>query len=84
MKIDEVVGPHLVAQFWAAPPEALFSQRTLAAALDRAESWFEQARVKGTGPAFRKVAGRILYCKSDVLAWLDAHKRVTRTSQLAA
>jgi hypothetical protein len=80
----KMVRQELSAQFWAAPSEALFSQQTLATALDRPESWFEHARVKGTGPAFRKIGGRILYCKADVLAWLDCHKRVIRTSELAA
>lgn len=84
MHCDEGVNQNRSAQFWAAPPQAHFSQQTLATALDRAESWFEHARVKGTGPAFRKIGGRILYCKADVLAWLESHKRVTRTSQLAA
>lgn len=39
----------------------------------------EKHRILGTGPAFKKVCGRVIYAAADVLAWVEAGTR-TRTS----
>jgi hypothetical protein len=31
----------------------------------------ERERWLGTGPKYRKIRGRVLYRKADVLAWMD-------------
>lgn len=37
-------------------------------------SFFEKGRVYGYGPPYRKLRGRVLYKKSEVDAWLEAHR----------
>jgi hypothetical protein len=38
----------------------------------------EKHRIHGTGPAFKKVCGRVIYATADVLGWVDAGSK-TRT-----
>ena len=37
-------------------------------------------RVRGDGPRFRKIAGRVLYDVADLDAWIDDHPLVVSTS----
>jgi len=35
----------------------------------------EGLRVRGGGPVFRKLAGRVFYAESDLVAWVDSQAR---------
>lgn len=35
----------------------------------------EGLRVRGGGPVFRKLAGRVFYAESDLVAWVDSRAR---------
>jgi len=37
----------------------------------------EGLRVRGGGPVYRKLAGRVFYTLPDVLAWVDAQARLS-------
>jgi hypothetical protein len=60
------------AVFWAAPEDAIFSGRFVAAALMRSPSWLRLQEAQGKGPR-RMLIGKFLYQKRDVVAWL-AHE----------
>ena len=68
-------------EFWDAPPSAFFNQKTVAAIRNVSEKTLERDRWMGAGIPFRKINGRVLYQKSDVIAFLEGHALVTSTSQ---
>lgn len=37
----------------------------------------EGLRVRGGGPVYRKLAGRVFYALPDLLAWVDAQARLS-------
>jgi len=71
----------LVQQFWCAPAEALFGQETIAPVVNCKIKTLECDRWRGRGIPYRKCAGRVLYRKSDVVAWIEAHALVSSTSE---
>jgi hypothetical protein len=71
----------LVQFFWFAPQEAYFDQFTIALVVGRAPKTLECDRWQGRGLPFRKIRGRVLYKKSEVIGWLEGHERVTSTSE---
>jgi hypothetical protein len=64
-----------------APSEAYFDQFTVAAVMSRSPKSLESDRWKKCGIPFRKIGGRVLYQKSDIVNWLASHELVTSTSQ---
>lgn len=36
-----------------------------------ARSTLDKHRVYGTGPAYRKIGGRVIYATADVIAWVE-------------
>ncbi|MDR3476611.1 MAG: DNA-binding protein [Gammaproteobacteria bacterium] len=71
----------LVHEFWNAHPLALFDQNVVAAVRGVSIATLENERWKGDGVAFRKISGRVLYRKSDVMQFLDSHALVMSTSE---
>lgn len=71
----------LIRLFWSAPIEAYFDQFTIAPVIGCTPKTMEYDRWKKRGIPFRKVSGRILYQKHDVVHWLESHKLVTFTSE---
>jgi hypothetical protein len=60
-----------VLTFWASPPEALFSSPVVAAVRNVSVALLERERWLGNGPPYRKIRGRVLYRKGDLLSWID-------------
>lgn len=71
----------LVRQFWDALPETYFDQFTVAPVTGRKPKTLECDRWKKSGIPYRKVQGRVLYQKKDVIAWLEGHPLVNSTSE---
>ena len=71
----------LVQIFWAAPLEAFFGQETIAPVTNKGLKTLECDRWRGQGIPYRKVGGRVLYQKCDVINWLKSHALVTSTSE---
>lgn len=73
-----------VADFWLAPPNALFSRAAVAKVLNKSVSWLERKALDGGGPAFRKLDRHALYSKQDVVDFIEktAGPRVYSTSEL--
>ena len=71
----------LVKIFWSAPLEAFFGQETIAPVTNRSIKTLECDRWRGAGISYRKCSGRVLYRKSDVVAWLEGHELVHSTSE---
>jgi hypothetical protein len=71
----------LVQIFWAAPMEALFGQSTIAPVIGNAEKTLEQNRWRGVGVPYKKISGKVLYRKSDVVAYLENYRLVSSTSE---
>lgn len=71
----------LVQIFWAASPEAYFDQFTVAPVTGCTPKTLECDRWRKRGIPFRKVSGRVLYKKSDVINWLESYALVTSTSE---
>ena len=57
--------------FWAAPNEALFPSDVIAKVRNVSVALLERERWLNSGPRYRKIRGRVLYRKGDVLAWMD-------------
>jgi len=60
-----------VLTFWASPPEALFPSPVVAAVRNVSVALLERERWLGNGPPYRKIRGRVLYRKGDLLSWMD-------------
>lgn len=71
----------LVQIFWAAPPEAFFSQEIVAPVVNCKIKTLECDRWRGQGIPYRKCSGRVLYRKLDVVAWLEGHELISSTSK---
>lgn len=79
--IQQKPNSELVQIFWAAPNEAFFGQETIAPVIQRSIKSLESDRWRGQGIPFRKCLGRVVYKKSDVIAWIENHALVTSTSE---
>jgi hypothetical protein len=79
---EEGRNPDLVAIFWAAPEEALFNQKTIAAVLSCYESKMERDRWAGSGIPYYKFGRRCLYRKSEVIKWIEGHPSTLSTSTI--
>jgi hypothetical protein len=66
------INPVLI--FWQAPEAALFPTKIIAKVRCVSEALLERERWAGTGPKSIKLGGRVLYRKSDVLAWIALHE----------
>ena len=71
----------LIKTFWDAPPEALFGQEVIALIMNLSVKTLESNRWRGRGLPFKKISGRILYQKSDVITFLEGHELVKSTSE---
>lgn len=71
----------LVEIFWAAATEAFFGQETVAPVTNKSIKTLECDRWRGAGIPYRKVGGRVLYQKRDVINWLESHALVLSTSE---
>lgn len=60
-----------------ATPHRLLRQNEAAQWLGLSGRTLEKHRCFGTGPAYRKIGGRVVYAMPDLVAWAD---RATRTS----
>ncbi len=74
---------HPFADFWQAPPDALFKRQVVALVLGKSVSWLERKALSGDGPAFRKLERHALYSKADVIEFIErtASRRVYSTSE---
>lgn len=71
----------LIKDFWEAPNEAFFDQKTVAAVACRSTYWCEKLRCEGGGIPFSKNRKKCLYRKVDIIEWLDQFKVVKSTSE---
>ncbi|NCT56937.1 MAG: DNA-binding protein [Legionella sp.] len=71
----------LIQFFWDASVEAFFGQETIAPVTNKSIKTLESDRWRGRGIPYRKVSGRVLYQKRDVINWLESHALVTSTSE---
>jgi predicted DNA-binding transcriptional regulator AlpA len=72
----------MVGQFWGAPDQALFTERTLVALTGLSEAYFQRARWSGDGPKFLKIGSRVRYRKVDICAWLNQGESAESTSRV--
>ena len=55
------------------PP--LFDEKILAQALGKSEKWCQQARLRGSGPKYKKLDGSVRYTRGDTLIWIEESTR---------
>jgi hypothetical protein len=60
-----------ILRFWAAPNEALFPSDVIAKVRNVSVALLERERGLNSGPPYRKIRGRVLYRKGDVLQWME-------------
>lgn len=70
-----------VQEFESAPDSTLFPQNTIAAVRCCTPALLERERWLGTGISYIKLNRRCLYKKQDVIDWINAHQKVSSTSQ---
>ena len=80
-KREKKLDGELISSFWAAPVEAFFSQETIAPVTNKSFKTLECDRWRGLGIPYRKIGGRVLYQKRDVVTWLESHALVNSTSE---
>jgi hypothetical protein len=61
----------LVKRFWDSPDEAYLTSPVVAAGRNCSVAQLERERWQKTGPKYVKINSRVLYRKSDVLAWIQ-------------
>lgn len=59
-----------LTEFYSAPAESLFDQKTLCAVLDCSSALAERHRWAGTGVPFIKIGHAVRYRKSDILKYI--------------
>jgi hypothetical protein len=64
----------LLAEFEAAPSSTLLPQSYLAAICNCSESTIARDRGLGRGCPYIRIGKRVLYCKLDILKWLEQHR----------
>lgn len=67
--------------FWGAPIEAFFNQEIVASVRGVSVSTLENERWRGMGIPYRKISGRVLYRKNDVVFFLESHELINSTSE---
>ena len=78
-QITSAVRRELVAEYDAAPADALLTERHIAAALQCSRSNVQAMRLRGTGPAFlRTTTGCVRYRKADVERFKSEYLRPHR------
>jgi hypothetical protein len=70
-----------IQEFWGAPMSAFFGQITIAIVCDCSTATLESNRWRGIGIPYRKISGRVLYRKCDVVQWLEKHALIQSTSE---
>lgn len=73
---------HLIHEFDSASHSTLFNQNTLAAVLNCSTQLLERHRWAGEGIPYLKIGRKVLYRKSDILAFLQQQKVYRSTSDL--
>lgn len=61
----------LIGDFWAAPDEAFFDQETISLVIVCSTQKLERDRWLHIGIPYCKLGRRVLYRKSDVIAWIE-------------
>lgn len=67
--------------FWAAPMESRFGEDIIAVVVQKSVKTLQCERWRKSGILFSKVAGRVLYKKEHVVAWLESFGVCDNTSQ---
>lgn len=70
----------MIQNFYSAPNDALFDQKTIAAVRGCSTATMERDRWAGGGIPFRKIGGKVRYKKADVLNWLNGFELKNNTS----
>ncbi|QLH42463.1 MAG: DNA-binding protein [Coxiellaceae bacterium] len=81
MKNSNIEKTKILQEFWQAPLEALFDQKTIAAVRCCSNSLLERERWAGDGIPYIKVKHKCLYRKADVVNWINQHQVKISTSQ---
>jgi excisionase family DNA binding protein len=63
-----------------AEPDEFWSSDYVAELLVLTRNTLEKWRVRGEGPPFVKLGGRVRYRRSDVLAWIEENTKATTTT----
>lgn len=85
-KIPRKISPRktdseLINIFWSAPQKSFFGQETIAPVINKSIKTLENDRWRKKGIPYRKVDGRVLYQKCDVINWIESYALVTSTSE---
>jgi hypothetical protein len=71
----------LIKLFWEAPPEAFFGDEVVAPVIGLSRKKLQCDRWQRKGIIFRKIGGRVLYKKSEVIDFLERFKPSSSTSE---
>lgn len=63
----------LLKEFWDAPNQAYFDQKTIAAVTTYSRAWLERSRHLGEGIPYKKLGRKCIYQKADVIKWINSH-----------
>lgn len=74
--VDKIPDIELIKLFWASPDQALFSPETIAAVTLRSVKTLECDRTRKIGVNYLKMGGKVLYRKSDVVAFLNSFESI--------
>ena len=67
----------LVKLFWDSPIDSFFTQEVIGPVIGVQSKSLEMQRWRRKGLPFRKVGGRVLYNKKDVIDWIESHELIT-------
>ncbi len=67
-------------EFITADNRALLNTNTVAAYIGMSLAWFHAKAVSGGGIPYTKIGHKRMYCKQDVLDWLAAHTKKTKST----
>lgn len=70
-----------VKEFWKADPHTFFGEDWIAPVRSVGVATLQNERWYGKGIPFRKISGRVLYRKIDVISWLESYPLVNSTSE---
>lgn len=69
----------MIIEFYEAPDEALFNQKTLCAVLGCASQFVERHRRVGIGVPYIKIGSMVRYKKADILNYIESQKKAQKS-----
>lgn len=78
---DECDNNKIRNEFFKANENSLFNDKTIAIVLSCSTRKLQNERWQGVGIPYKKIGGKVLYEKKEVMKWINKHENRKNTSE---